>query len=97
MAILGLDDILRSLLIPVLLLYSGDIWAGSTPVEGKRASKSRSRRKQERVRGTRAGRLVAKGGGPPHGAASRQDGDERKDIGLGNDIPLLCVRDPVRS
>ena len=45
MANLGCDNLLRSMLALALLRHSGDLWAGSAPVEGKAASGSRSDRK----------------------------------------------------
>ena len=97
MADLGCDDLFGSLLALILLSRSGDIRTGSAPVEGKGASKSRSRGQQRPVRGARAGRLVSKGGGLPHAVAFCRDGAERKDIDLRDDISLLRVWYPILS
>ena len=97
MAALGHDDILGSLLIITLLLRSGDVRAGFAPVEGKGTSKSRSREEQGCVCGTRARRLVTKGGDASYGVASRQDGAEGKDIGLGDCLSFFRVWYPLLS
>ena len=46
MAASGRNDLFRSLLPLDLLHRSGDLWTGSAPMEGKGASKSRSRGQQ---------------------------------------------------
>jgi len=97
MAALGRDDLLRGLLCLDLLRYSGDIRTGLAPMEGKGASKSRSRGKQGCVCGTRTRRLVIEGGGPSYAVTSCRDGAEGKDIGLGDNLSFLRVWYPLLS
>ena len=94
---LGRNDLLSGLLVVDSLLRSGDMRTGFTPMEGKGASKSRSHRKQGRICGTRARRLVTVGGDPACNVTSRCDGAEGKDIGLGRNLHFFRVRDFLLS